>query len=225
MPAPTTRPSKPNPNAYISLMARTSPKPVLAADLFWLAETVSSFRYREGSVTREEEQTLIDAFAALRFKPSEFQSHLGNRRVVSFGHRYSYDDRKVRASEPLPTWLKSLAPHVAAFADIPVDGLAQAMVTEYPPGAGIGWHRDRPVYEDVIGISLAAPCILRLRQEAESGWKRGQVHPEPRSTYPLRRPVRHAWEHSIRPMDKTRHSITFRTSRDQTEHVKSAVGD
>jgi alkylated DNA repair dioxygenase AlkB len=89
--------------------------------------------------------------------------------------------------------------------------LEHALVLEYTPGAAIGWHKDRPVFDDVIGISLLAPCTFRLRRKAGAKWERRSLVAAPRSAYLLRGPSRTAWEHSIPPLDALRYAITFRS--------------
>jgi alkylated DNA repair dioxygenase AlkB len=89
----------------------------------------------------------------------------------------------------------------------------QLMVTEYAPGAGIGWHRDRPTYEDIVAVSFLAPCTLRLRRKVREAWERRFAYIEPRSVYLLHGPVRDSWQHSIAPMDVLRYSVTLRTFR------------
>jgi alkylated DNA repair dioxygenase AlkB len=85
------------------------------------------------------------------------------------------------------------------------------LITEYPPGAGIGWHRDRSVFGDTIGISLLAPGRLRFRRRADGKWQRLSLIAEPGSIYLLRGAARSAWEHSIPAVERTRYSITMRT--------------
>jgi alkylated DNA repair dioxygenase AlkB len=87
------------------------------------------------------------------------------------------------------------------------------MITEYAPGAGIGWHRDRPQFEDVVGVSFLAPCRFRFRQRQADGWRRASFNAEPRSAYLLRGPARRDWEHSIPRLQTLRYSITFRSFR------------
>ena len=84
------------------------------------------------------------------------------------------------------------------------------MVTEYAPGAGIGWHRDRPSYDEIVAVSFLAPCTLRLRKKKEQGWERRSAHIEPRSLYLLSGAARDAWQHSIAPVAALRYSITLR---------------
>jgi alkylated DNA repair dioxygenase AlkB len=117
----------------------------------------------------------------------------------------------VRRAEDLPDFLLPLRDYAAAFAGIDPAALEHALVTEYSPGAGIGWHRDRPVFDDVIGISLAAPCRFRLRRRQGTTWRRAALNLAPRSAYLLRGPVRRDWEHSIPPVEQLRYSVTFRS--------------
>jgi alkylated DNA repair dioxygenase AlkB len=104
-----------------------------------------------------------------------------------------------------------LRDRAAAFAGIDPMALEHALLTEYSAGAGIGWHRDRPVFDDVIGISLGAPCRFRLRRKQGASWQRAAIELLPRSAYLLRGPVRREWEHSIPPLDELRYSVTFRS--------------
>jgi alkylated DNA repair dioxygenase AlkB len=172
------------------------------------------FAYRAGLIPPDQEDALIGAIRELPFKPFAFHGHLGNRRVVSFGLRYDYAGGELRPASDIPAFLLPLRELAAALAGVPAAALIHALVTEYAPGAGIGWHRDRPVFDLVVGISLLAPCRLRLRRKVGTGWQRAAVLLEPRSAYLLRGAVRWAWQHSIAPMEVTRYSITFRSLKD-----------
>ena len=88
------------------------------------------------------------------------------------------------------------------------------MVTEYAPGAAIGWHKDRSVFGDVLGVSLVSPCRFRLRCKAGSTWDRSSLIVEPRSVYLLSGPARAQWEHSIPAVEALRYSVTFRNLRE-----------
>jgi alkylated DNA repair dioxygenase AlkB len=127
-----------------------------------------SFVYRGDVVPEAEAAVLIARFAELPFKEFEFHGYLGKRRVVSFGLRYDFADRAVHMVEPIPEFLLPLRERVAGFAGLAPDALEHALVTEYAPGAAIGWHRDRPVFGDVIGISFASSCRFRFRRPASS---------------------------------------------------------
>ena len=169
------------------------------------------FEYRPGFVARDEECELVERVRALAFKPFEFHGYFGNRRVVSFGWRYDFADSQMRRADEIPDFLLGLRGRAAAFAGIDPAALEHALVTEYGPGAGIGWHRDRPVFDDVIGISLVAPCRFRLRRKRGTSWERAAIELTPRSAYLLRGPVRREWEHSIPPVEQLRYSVTFRS--------------
>jgi len=104
----------------------------------------------------------------------------------------------------------------AAFAGLEPDALVQALLTRYDPGAGIGWHRDRPTFEHVVGLSLGAPATMRFRlrdgtREGRATYRREARALAPRSIYHLSGAARWDWEHSIAPMADTRWSVTFRS--------------
>jgi alkylated DNA repair dioxygenase AlkB len=168
------------------------------------------FVYREELISPDEERALAERFALLPLTPFAFHGFLGRRRIVSFGWRYDYGGRTLRPSEEIPGLLMPLRARAAEFAGVPAQSLQQVLVTEYPPGAAIGWHRDKPMFEDVVAISFLAPCTLRLRHRQEEGWERRSIELRPRSAYLLRGPSRREWEHSIRPPGELRFSVTFR---------------
>lgn len=184
-----------------------------APDLFGQAQTPPGFRYGADVVTPADERRLVAQFQELAFKPFEFHGYLGNRRIVSYGHRYDYAARALRSAEVMPAFLEPLKQIASQFTGIPATAFEQALVTEYAPGAGIGWHRDKPMFKDVVGLSFLAPCTLRLRRAAGSGWERRAVALEPRSAYLLSDVVREDWEHSIAPMETLRYSVTLRVFR------------
>jgi alkylated DNA repair dioxygenase AlkB len=186
-----------------------------SADLFEApaAPTPAGLRYAPDLFSPKVEKAFVAQFETLPFKPFEFHGYLGNRRVVSFGYRYDYAGRALRSAEEMPAFLKPLRRIASQFAGIPESDLAQALVTEYALGAGIGWHRDKPMFQDVVALSFLAPCVLRLRRADDAGWERAAVEIAPRSGYLLHGPVRTEWEHSIVPMDALRYSVTFRSFR------------
>lgn len=181
-----------------------SPEPAAGPD---------GFAYAPDIVSPAEEAALAVAFEAMPFKPFQFRGYEGNRRTVSFGRRYDHDDHRLLEAEPMPDLLVPLRHAAADFAGLSPEVLAHAMVTEYAPGAGIGWHRDRPEFGVVIGVSLLTPCPLRFRREDGPDWERMSRVLEPRSIYRLDGPARSDWAHSIPPLDRLRYSVTFRTMR------------
>jgi alkylated DNA repair dioxygenase AlkB len=169
--------------------------------------------YRPDLIAPPEERALAARLAELPFRAFEFQGFLGKRRVVSFGWRYDFNTRELQRTEDMPEFLLSLRDKAASFAGLPPAGLQQVLLTEYAAGAGIGWHKDKAVFGEVVGISLLASCVFLLRRKAGSGWERASLVVEPRSAYLLRGPSRTEWEHSIPGVDGLRYSITFRNFR------------
>ncbi|HYE29374.1 MAG TPA: alpha-ketoglutarate-dependent dioxygenase AlkB [Allosphingosinicella sp.] len=160
-----------------------------------------------------EERALIERFAALPFAPFEFHGFLGKRRTVSFGHQYRFDGSGLAEAEPTPDWLLPLRARAAAFAGLEPDALVHALLIEYGEGAGLGWHRDRPVFGDVIGVSLLSEAPVRFRRRLGDKWQRFTLQAAPRSAYCLRGAARTEWEHSLAPVAALRYSATFRTLR------------
>jgi alkylated DNA repair dioxygenase AlkB len=182
------------------------------ADLFAAAPPApEGFRYQRELISAAEEEALTAELAGLPFAPFDFHGHLANREVAGFGLRYDYGRREVLAAPPIPAFLLPLRDKVGAFAGAPGEDFVQLLINRYRPGAGIGWHRDKPQFEAVVGVSLGSPCLFRFRRKAGAGWDRLSLTVEPRSAYLLGGPARHEWEHSIPPQDEPRYSITFRT--------------
>ena len=173
-------------------------------------ELPEGFKYQPDIVTPEEELGLLGCIRELPFKEFEFHGFLGKRRVVYYGWRYNFTEQMVQEADDIPPWLLPLREHAAEFAGIAPASLQQVLVTEYAPGAAIGWHRDKAVFGDVIGVSLVSSCVFRLRRKGGAKWERASLQAEPRSAYLLRGPSRTEWEHSIPPVDTLRYSITFR---------------
>ena len=122
-----------------------------------------------------------------------------------------FSPARLSRGEPLPQWLLPLRDRAAAFAGLSPDDIVQALLIRYDAGAGIGWHKDRPIYEHVIGVSLGAPTHMRFRRPKEGGWSRISVPLQPRGIYHLAGEARQDWEHSIADLDRTRYSVTLRT--------------
>jgi alkylated DNA repair dioxygenase AlkB len=171
------------------------------------------FRYRPEILSRAEEERLLAHVRALPFREFVFQGYVGKRRVVSFGWQYDFDAEALRPAVAIPPFLLRLREVAAAFAGTAPEGLVQVLVTEYAAGAAIGWHRDKAVFGDVVGVSLLAPCVFRLRRPAGATWERASLTADPRSAYLLRGPARTEWEHSIPAVPALRYSVTFRSLR------------
>lgn len=157
------------------------------------------------------EQDLIGHLRALPLTPFQFGAYEGKRRVASFGWRYDFTHHRLDAAEPIPDWLTDAVAAVEAQAHLAPGAIAQALCTEYAPGAGIGWHRDRPQFGVVFGLSLGAACAMRFRRRDGAAWRRFTLPLPPRSLYRLDGEARTHWEHSIAPLEVLRYSITLRT--------------
>jgi len=173
----------------------------------------AGFEYQPGLISPGEEQELVQKLQTLPFRSFEFKGYIGNRRTVSFGWRYDFAREELQRGETIPDDLVFVRQRAAEFAHIGVADLQQLLVTEYAPGAGIGWHRDKAVFGDVVGISLLSPCTFRFRRRKGPGWERASLTAAPGSVYLLRGPARTEWEHSIPPVESLRYSITLRSLR------------
>jgi alkylated DNA repair dioxygenase AlkB len=180
----------------------------LSRELLHLPE---GFAHHEEVLSPEEECSLIERFEHFPFREFEFRGFIGKRRTVSFGWRYDFNVRRLQETDRIPNFLLAIRQRAARFAGLNEDRLQHALVTEYAPGAAIGWHKDRPEFDDVIGISLGAACLFRFRRENDTRWERASIELQPRSIYLLHGPARWDWQHSIPPVDKLRYSITFRS--------------
>ena len=174
------------------------------------AELPEGFLYSPSFLSEPEESDLLATIRRLDFHPFEFQGYTAKRRIVQYGWEYDFTSRAASTTQPLPEFLLPLRDRTAAFANLPPDSLLEAVITEYPPGAPIGWHRDVPQFEVVIGISLAAPCRMRLKPYRAEG-KLVSIILEPRSIYMMSGPARWRFQHSIPAVDTLRYSVTFRT--------------
>jgi alkylated DNA repair dioxygenase AlkB len=185
---------------------------------------IAGLRYEEELISRDEECALLERLRALELAPFRFHGWLGNRKTQSFGWRYDFDDASFTPSEPIPQWLEPIRERTASFAVLKPQDFVHVLIARYDPGAGIGWHRDRDVFEKVVGISLNSPTTLRFRQRSAGGFRRASLEVEPRSAYFLSGEARHDWEHSISPGQSLRFSITFRTLSEKGRRIAAGQG-
>ncbi|MDQ1191823.1 hypothetical protein QE419_000589 [Brevundimonas vesicularis] len=164
---------------------------------------MEGFDYWADVLSAPEQAGLVAALQTLAFKPYEHLGYLGHRRIAAF-------DRGGDGAG-WPAFLSILMARLAGRLDLDGAAFVQVLVNEYAPGAGIGWHRDRPVYGEILGVSLLAPCVMRLRRSQGAGFLRRNAALARGSVYRLSGEARAAWEHSITPMTALRYSVTFRT--------------
>lgn len=182
-------------------------------ELFAAPPIVPGLVLVERAVSEAEERALEAHIDAAPLAPFQFGQWEGKRLTVHYGSAYDFGRQRLDPAPPLPDWLVAARERLAPQVGRDPAAFQAALLIRYDPGAGIGWHRDRPQYGEVLGLSLSAPCVLRLRRRTERGFERRKIELPPRSLYLLSGEVRTEWEHSIVPMDVTRRSITLRTLR------------
>lgn len=171
------------------------------------------FRYVEEAIAQADEAELLREIPSLPFREFQFHGFEGKRRVVSFGWRYDYDKEKPVPADPIPGFLQDVLAKVVGTTGFRFGQGQQVLVTEYSPGSPIGWHKDKPHFGQVIGLSLLSQCRFRFRRLVEKKWERVSLSLAPRSAYIMEGPARWEWEHSIPPVEALRYSITFRNLR------------
>ncbi len=183
--------------------------------LFGAASTLpEGLRVAADLVSTREEAPLLARLQELPFKAFEFHGYVGKRRVVSFGWQYDFNHGKLRKADDIPDFLLSLREAAAEFAGLPPSELQHVLLTEYTPGAGIGWHRDAPMFGSrVVGVSLGATCRMRFQRGKGADRLTYSIDLAPRSAYVLSGAARWSWQHSIPAVNELRYSITFRTRR------------
>lgn len=168
--------------------------------------------YRPDFVDEEEERALVADLETSDFEEVRMHGQAAKRTVVHFGYRYGYESWQLVPTDPLPAGLEWLRDRAAALAGVEATEIAETLVTRYPPGAGIGWHRDAPRFgPKVVGVSLLSACSLRFQRRSADERRVFALELEPRSSYVLAGAARWSWQHSIPTTTELRYSVTFRT--------------
>jgi alkylated DNA repair dioxygenase AlkB len=196
-----------------ALVALASP---VQADLFDApaAALPQGLLYQPGFLSADEEARLLAWIGTLPLQPARYKGYTARRRVASFGTGYDFDDQRLLPAPPLPEALHWLRDRVAAWAGLPAGEIHNALVAEYAPGTPLGWHRDVPDHEVVLGVSLLGAARMRFRRYPPNQPRAAEVFSlalAPRSVYVLRGEARWGWQHSVAPTDALRYSITLRT--------------
>lgn len=178
-----------------------------------VVERPEGLRYLPDFLGGAEERELCQRLGELRYGEVRMRGQLARRVVRHFGVDYEYESAGVTVGEPVPGWLQPIRARCAELLGLPVEVLAEALVTRYPPGAGIGWHRDAPAFGQVVGVSLGSECAMRFQRGTGEKRRVYEQPLEPRSAYLLSGPSRTAWQHSIPAVTAERYSLTFRTLR------------
>jgi DNA oxidative demethylase len=178
-----------------------------------VVEEPTGFRYFPSLLTEDEEGELLEQVRDLEFDEVRMHGQVARRVVRHFGVQYAFESAAISRGPPIPPWLMEVRDRAAQLLGVSPKALAEALVTYYPPGATIGWHRDAPVFGDVVGVSLGSACEMRFQHGQGDGRRVFQQRLEPRSAYILSGPARNRWQHSIPPVATDRYSLTFRTLR------------
>jgi DNA oxidative demethylase len=177
------------------------------------APAVEGLRFQSEFITPAAELDLLDRIRSLEFHEMRMRGVAAKRRVIHYGVNYSFETFKATPGPPVPDFLFPLRERCARLAEVAADALAEALLTEYSPGAAIGWHRDAHPFDIVIGVSLLSACRFRFRRGKVRAWETAELPLPPRSAYVLTGPARTEWQHSIPPVQELRYSVTFRTLR------------
>jgi|ERR1051326_5176463 alkylated DNA repair dioxygenase AlkB len=177
------------------------------------ADAPRGFIYRPDLVSESEERELVRHLAAVELSAVEMRGQVARRRTAHFGWVYGYESSQITPGPEIPTFLMALRARTAVLPAIDPNGLVEVLVTEYRPGAGIGWHRDAPQFGEVIGISLLSECRMRFQRGSGPAREARAMMLAPRSAYILSGEARTDWQHSIPPTKALRYSVTFRTLR------------
>lgn len=181
----------------------------------------SGFQYLPDWIAQSEEGELLDNIQSLSFNEIRMHGVVAKRQVVHFGWDYGYESWRIVPTRPIPQWLTPLRDRTAALAGMPAEAFEEVLINRYAPGAGIGWHRDAPMFGPlVVGISLLGACRLRFQRVQDGQRETAVCLLAPRSAYVLGGTARSSWQHSIPPTKELRYSITFRTVRNQSTKTR-----
>ena len=175
------------------------------------------FIYQPGFLTTEEEASLLTLVHELPLEEAQYKEYTAKRRTVSYGSEYDFSRNALETAAPIPPFLLPLREKVARWAGLPAEKFVHGLVSEYRPGTQLGWHRDVPNFESIVGVSLGGWCRMRLRPYRPGERNRREdvisLDLAPRSAYRMTGVARWQWQHSIPPTKALRYSITFRTAR------------
>jgi alkylated DNA repair dioxygenase AlkB len=203
---------------HFKFVRATAAEPRLAAvkqdELFApLANLPEGFTYQEEFLTQAQEEALIERLQELPFKEAQYKEWQARRRIVSYGGRYDFTHNELLTAPAIPQWLHPLRTQVAGWSKVEAAEFNHATIAEYSPGTQLGWHRDVPQFEQIVGVSLAGTARMRFRPYPPAEGQRATMALDiaPRSIYVMRGTARWHWQHAISPTKELRYSITFRT--------------
>lgn len=179
-------------------------------DSFW----PKGFDYKPEFITTQEENELLDLIRTMDLHTFNFHGYEAKRKVASFGQDWSFEKQRLSRGKEIPISLRPVMEKVASYLALKAEDFAEILITEYPVGSVINWHRDAPPFDLIAGISLLSDCSFRFKPYDKKKQTRASVIPIPvsrRSLYIMKDESRTDWQHSIAPVKKIRYSITLRT--------------
>jgi alkylated DNA repair dioxygenase AlkB len=178
--------------------------------------TPEGFDYYPDFLSVQEENELLKLILKVELHEFVFQGYAALRKVASFGFNYSFHTGKLTRGKAIPDEFRPFIEKAADIAGEPPDAFQELLITEYPEGSVINWHRDAPPLGLIAGISLLSDCRFRLRPHVNASRNRKAIISFPvkrRSLYVIKGDARDAWQHSIAAVSGKRYSITLRTLR------------
>jgi len=172
------------------------------------------FVYNPNFITEAEEIRLTQAIEKFDLQNMKFHEYEAKRKVISFGKGWSFTEQRLKEGNPIPDEFDFIVEKIATQLSIPKELIAQFLITEYPVGSVINWHRDAPPFDIVAGVSLLTDCNFKLRPHDKEKQTRSatiSLNVQRRSLYSMQGPAKTEWQHSTAPVNKVRYSLTFRT--------------
>jgi len=161
------------------------------------------------------ERAATEAFASFDLNPMVLHDNPSRRLVAHFGVSYDAATRTATGdAPPIPDVIWELVTAAATALDAQDLAFEEVLATRYPPGSGIGRHRDAPGFGTVLGVSLLSPCELQFERGSGTDRRVWEQYLPPRSAYLLMGPARWEWRHGISSVSRERMSITARELRD-----------
>jgi alkylated DNA repair protein (DNA oxidative demethylase) len=178
-----------------------------------VVEEPGGLRYLPGLLSDAEQDDLLGRVTRLDYEQVRMHGQVARRVVRHYGVDYAFESATVSPGEPVPPWLEPTRVKAAELLGVAPRALAEVLVTRYPPGATIGWHRDAPPFGDVVGVSLGSACVMRFQRGKDEARRVFEQPLAARSAYVLAGKARTVWQHSIPAVEDERYSLTFRTLR------------
>jgi alkylated DNA repair dioxygenase AlkB len=172
------------------------------------------FSYTRHFISEDEELLLLEAIRQIPLHTFKFQGYEARRKVASFGYDWNFEKQALLKGQPTPADFNWLLQRLSAHLHIAEKQIAEILITEYPVGAVINWHRDAPPFDTIAGISLLSDALFKFRPHNKATQTRRNIMTmslERRSLYTLEGRARSDWQHSIAAVKKVRYSITMRT--------------